>query len=216
MIKQFSSKNLKISLAQIYGVYIIIFFLWFLYRYLTRFSDITDELIAKPLLWIVPILFVYLVYTKQNFLSLFSLKNITIKMILLGIGGGVFLTVLQIIPLMMNGYAKFHIPPGLFNLTLATVGTAISEEVLFRGFIFKQLQNYYSIFASYLIDSLLFSAIHIPILLFISHYSGNSLLIALYITFASSLVFCWVYSYSKNLWVVILTHFMMDFLPLVY
>ena len=99
---------------------------------------------------------------------------------------------------------------------LSRINISPPEEVLFRGFIFKQLQTYYSLITVYIVDSLLFATIHIPILLFISHYSGNSLLIALYITFASSLVFCWLYTYSKNLWVAIIAHFIMDFLLLIY
>lgn len=216
MKKKITSKQYPIPLIKIYVVYIVVFVLWLTYRYTTRFSDITDELVAKPLIWLLPIIIVFLADSRQSFSSIFSFKNLSWKMILLGIGGGILLAILQIIPLRMNGYSEFHILPGLFDLTLATVGIAISEEILFRGFIFKQLQNYYSLITAYIIDSLLFSAIHIPILLFITNYTGNSLLIALYVTFASSIVFCWLYSYSKNLWVVILAHFIMDFLLLVY
>ena len=216
MKRKVISRKTVVPLLYIYGVFVVVFIFWLAYRYLTHFSDIIDELLAKPFIWIVPILFVWFAHSKHNFLSLFSINNLTWGKILLGVGGGIVLVALQIIPLMANGNAKFHIPPGLLSLTLATVGTAITEEVLFRGFIFKQFQNYYSSITNFIITSLLFAVIHVPILLFINGYSGNSLLVPLYILFINSLLFCWLYYYTKNLWVAILAHFIIDVLLLIY
>ena len=54
-------------------------------------------------------------------------------------------------------------------LTIATIGTAISEEVLFRGFFFKEFQKYYSSTVSNGITSILFALVHVPIFIFIQH-----------------------------------------------
>jgi membrane protease YdiL (CAAX protease family) len=186
-----------------------------LYRYLTSFSDITDEVLAKPVIWLMPLVGLLLIFPKKHLLSIFGIRDLTVRNVLLGIAAGVFLTLLQLIPLALHGFAKISVPPDILVLTLATVGTAFCEEVLFRGFIFRQLSYHYSSLITYPLTSILFAVIHIPYLLQINHYSGIPLLLSLYVIFASSIIFCLVYSYTKNLWVVILAHFVMDFLLLI-
>ncbi|MBI4098102.1 MAG: CPBP family intramembrane metalloprotease [Candidatus Levybacteria bacterium] len=216
MKKQYtqSKKPSSISLQNIFGAYVAIFLLWFIYRYTTHFGDLVDELLVKPIIWLLPVFFLML--PKKNLFALLTLQNLTIKKIFLAVMGGLFLSLLQILPNMLKGYDHFHISANFSVLAIATIGTALSEELLFRGFIFTQLQKYYSSITSYTITSFLFAAIHIPILLFVNHIYGTSLLIPLYVVFASSIMFCFLYTYTKNLWAPIIAHYVLDMLLIIF
>lgn len=211
-----SKRTSSISLQNIVGVYVAIFLLWFIYRYITHLGDLIDELLVKPIIWVLPVFFLML--PKKNIFALLTLQNLTIKKVVLAVMSGVLLSLLQILPNMLKGYDHFHISANFSVLAIATIGTALSEELLFRGFIFTQLQKYYSSITSYATTSLFFAAIHIPILLFVNHnhIHGTSLLIALYVIFASSIMFCFLYAYTKNLWVPIIAHYVLDMLLVIF
>lgn len=208
------AKTLKVSIPLLGLTYIVIFASWFLYRYFTHFSDVVDELIIKPIVWITPVIIISF-WKKISFNEL-GLKNLTGRFLLLSIISGIGLTALQFIPIYLQNHKPLFIPSNFIVLTVATIGTALSEEILFRGFFFKEFQKYYSSTMSNGIVSLLFALMHIPIFIVIQHLTGTSLLVSLYITFASSVVFCLLYNYTKNLWTPIIAHFILDVLLLIF
>lgn len=188
--------------------YMGILICWFVYRYFTRFPDTVDELIVKPLVWIGPVILVHL--WKKISLKELGFKRIAIKFALLSIMCGLGLTALQFVPVYLQTHKLPRLPTNFTMLAIATIGTAISEEILFRGFLFKELRKYYSSFISNGITSALFAFIHIPIILFIQHTSGLNLFLGLYVTFASSIVFGLLYEYTKNLWSPVIAHYVLD------
>ena len=207
-------KTYKISIPLLSLTYFIVFVCWLLYRYFTRFPDLVDELLMKPLIWISPV--IYISFLKKFRFKELGFKILSLRFFLLSAVIGIGLTALQFLPL----YFQFHkvpsIPPDFIILALATIGTAVSEEILFRGFIFKQLQKQFSTIISTLITSILFSFMHVPILIFIQNTAGINLISSLYIIFVSSLVFCLLYWYTKNLWSPIIAHFILDTLLLIF
>ena len=97
----------------------------------------------------------------------------------------------------------------IINLLLCLL-TAINEEIVFRGVIFKEFKNNNSNFKAILYSSIAFGLVHI---LNISSIASipYTLLQCLY-SFALGLVLSLAYCYSKNLIISILIHFLFNFL----
>lgn len=207
------SKN-TLSLQLLFFLYFFVLAAWTYYRNVTRSPEIVDELLAKPVIWILPI-FIVLIWKKVGFQTL-SFKPVTLRLIFLSVLSGIGLSLLQIIPNILKGYEYIHIPSGLGFLLASTIGTAVYEEMFFRGFFLQQLQNYFSASIASGISAVLFMSMHIPILVFVSHLSEASLFLRLYVILASGIAYGLLYLYSKNLWYPIIAHYILDVILLVF
>ncbi len=206
--------TLKISIPFLTLTYLVIFLCWLLYRYFIHFPDVTTELIVKPIFWIGPV--IAICFWKKKSLNELNFKKLPLSFTLLSVISGTSLAALQFFPIYLQNHKLLSIPPNLAVLTIATISTALSEEILFRGFFFKEFQKYYSPLVSNGITSILFAVMHLPILIFTQNISGISLLLSLYIIFASSVVFCFLYNYTKSLWASVIAHFVLDILLLFF
>lgn len=106
------------------------------------------------------------------------------------------------------------------NLVLAgilTMMTAISEEILSRGFILKRLyEDSSNMYSSSFIASTLFLVLHIPILFTIPNLSGSMLLLFMTTDFILSLVNSFIFLDRKSLLAPILIHALYNFAILFY
>jgi len=201
----------KIPTKNIFLTFFIVGSLWFLYRKTVYSTDIIDELIFKPLIFLTPL---FILFSRHKIkASSLNLKKPSEKIIILSVLVGLGLSLLQIVPLILRHH-NFHIPPNFLPLIIATVGTAVIEEIFFRGFLLEQLTRHFSKYSANVLSSFLFSLIHIPIIIFVNHTSGVDFLIALYIIFASSILYGILYLKNKTLWSPIIAHYVVDILLL--
>ena len=189
--------------------YIIIFAFWALYRYYTNYSIFIDEVLAKPVLWVGPAIIASII-KRLNF-KLLEIKRIAFKSIVLSIIAGIGLVLLQLIPIHLKNPASLNLPSNLLVLMISLVFTAFSEEILFRGFFYKQFQKFYPAILSNILVSFLFFIIHLPVLIFDQNIVSAGLLSSFPSLFVSSFTFGFLYSYTKSLWSPIVAHFIMDF-----
>lgn len=170
---------------QVYIVWFIIFILWALFRANFYFPEAIDELIVKPLIFVVPVLFV--VWVRENkslkeFGLLPSWKNLFLDLYI-----GVVLGVLFAIEGLLSNYIKYgqfsfapldtaKIYPTIEYFLLINLATSISEEILGRGFLYNRFYKIYKkqLWAA-VVSSFLFLLLHIPIMFTRVHLTGNAL-----------------------------------------
>lgn len=189
------SKTSVIKNVTIYSTYLLIF--WAFYRFLFQLPDNIEELVIKPIIWLVPI--AYIVWKEGFGISSlgFTFKNL-FSSIYLSVGLG---TVFVLEALLAN-FLKYHgfnfganvgSTPILASLGLS-FATAFSEETAFRGYIFNRLgYALKSEFTANIIQTILWTAIHIPIAFFVQNLSLPAGMVYLFLTaifgFGSAFIF---------------------------
>jgi len=159
--------------------------------------------IIVPILTIVSFSWLYKVFEKRKFTE-FSIngigKNFTIGLML-----GLILYVLTVLAVFfIGGYevaisinsVVFIIPPLAGALT-----TSILEETLFRGFIFRIVEEKLGSYITLIISAIIFGLPHI-----VSDNSAGFLMATI-----MGLLLAIYYMYSRNLWCVIALHFAWNF-----
>lgn len=192
----------------IYSTYLII--IWAFYRFLFQFPEDIEELVIKPVLWLVPLLYFI---RKEGFgiSSLgFNFKKL-FPAVYLSIGlGSIF-----VIEGLLTNYLKY----GGFNFAanigssplLVSLGlsfaTAFSEETAFRGYIFNRLGfALRNEFNANLIQTILWIAIHIPIAFFIWKLPLSAGLVYLGLTGIFGIGSAFIFARTQNIWGSIFLH----------
>lgn len=201
----------KISLIKnvtVYSTYLIL--VWAFYRFLFQFPNEVEELVIKPILWLLPLFFLV---KKEGFgLSSigFTFKNL-FPSIYLSLGLGAIFVLEGLITNYLK-YNGFNFGANVGNLPLMTTlglsfATAFSEETAFRGYIFSRLlaatKNEIS---ANVITTLLWTGIHVPIAFFIWKLSLSAGLTYLALTAIFGMGSSFIYSRTKNVWGSIFLH----------
>ncbi len=134
-------------------------------------------------------------------------KRAIIKNLLIGIVLGVVLQSLTILVIFLKGgYSIISINPILFIIPPLTIGitSAIIEETLFRGIVFRILEEKLGSYLSLLISALIFGALHII-------NPNSSLTTGIGLAIQAGLLLGAAYIYSRNLWFPIAIHFAWNF-----
>jgi membrane protease YdiL (CAAX protease family) len=197
------------------NLWAVILIAWSIYRTYFKLPEWFDEFLAKPLVFVLPVLiYIRSVEKKDIFSGLFINKNfkIFIKEFLISVGVGFILLLTALISI----YLRFkkvsfigHFPTfDMFGMIFLTaLATGITEEILSRGFVLKRLyeesKNAYS--ASFF-ASILFFFLHVPILFANNRISGNMLLMFMMTDLLLSMVNGLIMIQRKSLTVPILIH----------
>lgn len=202
---------MKNTLRRVGRLYLFIFIVWGLYRLIFRLPESVEEIILKPLLWLVPTFYIVFKIEKKGLLSLgYNTKDFG-RSFLKGLSFGVlFLVVgLSLNYIRYGGFEFKNLPLGEFfwpAIFLSFV-TAITEETVFRGYILNRLWEITkSGGAANILSSVGFSLIHLPITIFIYHYSLPQVFIFTLLVFLSSLGSGLLFVWTKNIWASILIH----------
>lgn len=192
----------------IYTTYLLL--IWAFYRFLFQLPDNIEELYVKPIIWLVPLF--YFVWKEREGLSSlgYTFKNL-FPAIYLSIGFGALFLVEAIVTnfakyggLIFNANIGSSPIMGALGLSLAT---AISEETAFRGYIFSRLTLVLrSAVSANIIQAIVWTAIHIPVVFFVWGYSLSQGLIYLAITMVFGIGSAFIFSRTKNIWGSILLH----------
>ena len=130
-----------------------------------------------------------------------------VKSLVYGAGLGMLLQSLTVLVIYLKGgYTIVNINPILFILPPLTMAftSAIVEEILFRGILFRVIEEKLGSYLSLLISALLFGFIHIS-------NPNSSFLTAVGLAIQAGLLLGAAYIYAKNLWFPIAIHFAWNF-----
>jgi membrane protease YdiL (CAAX protease family) len=192
----------------IYAAYLIVF--WAFYRFLFKLPEDIEELIVKPVTWLLPLVFI-LRKEKMGLGSIgITLKNL-FPSVYLSLGlGAVFVAEALLTNYIKYGGFNFGANIGTFPL-LPSLGlsfaTAFSEETAFRGYIFNRLTSVFkNELTANLIQTVLWTAIHVPIAFFVLKMALGPGLVYLFITAIFGLGSAFIFGRTKNVFGSIFLH----------
>ncbi|MBI4059173.1 CPBP family intramembrane metalloprotease [Candidatus Microgenomates bacterium] len=199
------------------SLYAFIFVVWGFYRLLFKLPEVVEELMLKLLVWLVPL---YWVLAKEGVSSSaealksvgWTNKNI-FKSIYLAIGLGVLFAAegmiinsvkyggsFNFLQISLSGVALL----GALGLSLVT---AISEETVFRGFIFSRVwQAMNNEWKANILTSIAWSLVHLPITIFVFKYDPAQIASFLLLTFLFGAASSFVYARTGNIASSVLLH----------
>ena len=202
------AKTTLIKNVTIYSVYLIL--VWAFYRFLFRLPDQVEEIVIKPILWLAPLVW----FLRKEGLGISSL-GITLKKlfpaIYLSIGLGAIFVGEGLLTNFLK-YGGFHFganlgtTPFMASLGLSFI-TAFSEETAFRGYIFGRLLiALKSELSANIIQTLLWTAIHVPIAFFVWGYTLSQGIIYLFLTAIFGMGSAFIFGRTKNIAGSVLLH----------
>lgn len=172
---------------QVFIVWFIIFILWAFYRANVVMAEWVDELLVKPLVFVLPVLYVVLIREKKKLKELGLAPRAKDFFVDLYIGVAIgILFALEGLLVNYLKYGKFSFTPilaakitgGIGLFILINLITSLWEEILARGYLYKRLhQISQNQFGAAIISSFLFLLLHIPILFTRLHLTGTSLIV---------------------------------------
>lgn len=201
-------RELILKNVTIFISYLLI--VWGFYRFLFKFPDEVEELVIKPIVWLLPVVY-FLRKEKLGLSSIgFTLKNL-FPSIYLSIGlGAIF--VFEALLINYVRYKGFNFGANLGSLPFMTslglsFATAFSEEVAFRGYLFNRvwfaLKNEWN---ANLITSALWAFVHIPVTFFVWKLDPAAALIYLGLTTLFGIGSAFVFARTRNILSSILLH----------
>lgn len=203
-----ATKTSFVKNATIYSAYLII--VWAFYRFLFRFPDHIEELVIKPVVWLLPLIY----YIRKEGFGISSL-GFTFKRLFPAIYLSIGLGAIFVLSAVVSNFLKY----GSFNFganigstpLLASFGlsfaTAISEETAFRGYLFSRLllatKNEW---VSNILQTAVWTGIHVPIAFFVWDYSIYQGIIYLILTAMFGMGSAFIFSRTKNIWGSVFLH----------
>lgn len=202
------NKTTIVKNVTIYAAYLII--VWAFYRFLFQFPDDVEELIIKPVIWLLP-LFYFVRKERQGLSSLgITFKNLFPAIYLsLGLGS------LFVVEGLLTNYLKYgnlNFGANIGSLPIMSslglsFATAFSEETAFRGYIYGRLVSVMGgEWAPNLIQTIAWTAIHVPIAFFIWKYTLPQALVYLLITAIFGIGSAFIFGRTKNVFGSIFLH----------
>ena len=161
--------------------------------------------IVVAILAIVSYIYLYTFYEKRE-ITEFT-KNGIIKSLTIGIILGVVLQSLTILVIYLKGgYSIVTINPILFLVPPLTMAftSAIFEETLMRGIIFRITEEKLGSYFGLIISAVLFGAMHLA-------NPNSSMTAAIGLAIQAGLLLASAYIYARNLWFPIAIHFAWNF-----
>ena len=201
---------------QTFIIWFLIFIIWAFYRSKIALPEKIDEFIVKPLIFVVPPVFLVWVWENKKLKELglvFEVKKFLTDLYI----GVVLGIILAVEGLMANylKYGKFSFEPvdaviaagGIGSFLLINLATAVSEEILGRGFLYGRLYKATKKqLWSAMIASFLFMLLHFPIMFTRLHLTGSALLFYPLSIFLMGVTNSYLYTLRGNLLLPILLH----------
>lgn len=203
---------MKTKIRRVFGLFGFIFVVWGCYRLVFRFPEEFEEVVLKPIIWLGPTFWVVSRKEKKRLSSLGLTTKNFFKSLYLGIGLGMIFALVGIFAnfikyggLKFSGYQKdWLIFLGSFGVSFAT---AFCEETVFRGYIFSRLKEILKEEnQANILTGVMFVFVHLPISIFVFHYSFFQLLIYCCLVFLFSFGSAIVFGHTENIFSSILAH----------
>lgn len=195
-------------MKNIFKVWITVLVLWFIYRYLLNFPETIDELLAKPIIFVlVPTMVMGLKMLPgfEKWKTFFTDLTIGVFM------GFVFAVVSVIANKLKYGELSFYptIPMmgfGIISYLVLSIFTSFSEEVLGRGIFFANLRKELGLIDASAVASMLSLSLYLPILFIRIKPDPSTLIVFLISSFVLSVINSILYSIRGNIVLPILLH----------
>jgi membrane protease YdiL (CAAX protease family) len=195
-----------------YTFYYIFYLLltWSIYRFVFQFPDTLEELLIKPVIWLLPLIFL-LNKEKRGLESIGFTKKNLFKGIYFALALGVVFAI-EALAANFVKYQGFNFSANigdeaiLISLALS-FATAFSEEISFRGYIFTRLwEKSGNEFVANLITSVFWALIHVPVVLFVWNVNLQAALVYLLLTTLFGVGSAFIYARTKNVFSSIFLH----------
>lgn len=201
---------------QVFVVWFIIFLAWAFYRAYFFYPEWVDELIVKPIVFVLPVLYAVLRVEKKGLKSL-GLKLAPLSFFVDLYVGFILGVIFAIEGLVVNfvKYSKFSFVPilavsqigGWGSFFLLNLATSIWEEILGRGYLYQRLyKSGNDQLGSALSASFLFLLLHIPIMFTRLDLMGISLIIYPLSIFLLGVANSYILSLRRSLVLPVLIH----------
>lgn len=206
---------------QVLNIYGVILIIWSIYRWKVVMPDWIDEFLFKPLVFVLPIYWLITHSESKNFFEEIWLNTKKLgSNCMIGLGlGGVFIISALFAQYVKIGRIDFSMIDSQ-NILLAlaiTMATALSEEILSRGYILKRFyEESNNPYTASFNASLLFLVLHIPVLFTIPELRGTLLILFLATDFILSMINSFIYLDRKSLVAPILIHALYNVAVLLY
>lgn len=193
-----------------FRVWLFIFISWSIYRLFFIFPEWIDELVIKPVVFLGPIL--YLLNKEKKGINDIGLKKGHLfNDIYLGLFLGVLFALEGLVANYLK-YGRFSFAPllplkgtGVLIYIFLSLGTAFSEEILGRGFLFKRMfEESKNVFKAAGYSSFLFLCLHLPVAFM--NLSSWTLIVYLISVFILGMINSFLFKIRKTLTVPILVH----------
>jgi membrane protease YdiL (CAAX protease family) len=195
------------------NLWAIILIVWSIYRAKFKMPEWFDEFIAKPMVFVLPVYYYIVKKENKDFLTEIYLKS---KLFISDIFLSLMVVVLFFSSAVTANYIKFNKliffkgkfePVDILVIVVIALATAISEEILSRGFVLKKLyEESKNVYTASFLASILFFFLHVPILFTNPRISGNTLLIFMATDMILSLANSYIFLERKSLVLPIMIH----------
>lgn len=185
---------------------------WGLYRYFVHVPEWADEFIFKPIVFVLPVLWYVINKEKETIASVGLTMRNFFNSVYIGLGFGLIFA-LEGLATHAIKYGKLDVTPIAafqqygFSLIVLSFATAFSEELLSRGFVFNRLyEKSKNLPYAAILSSLMFMALHIPILVTSNKLTGMTLVLFFVTDFVLALANSLLYYNTGSLVAPILVH----------
>ena len=195
-------------------LFVFIFLVWGLYRLLFKLPEEIEEMLIKPIVWLVPVFYLL----RKEGKGVRSI-GVTSKNLFPAIYSALILGVIFAVEGVFVNYLKydqirFEANIGTDFLLIGLVislATAISEEIAFRGFIFNRLLHVIGReWTANVFTTFMWLAVHLPIAIFWWEFDILGTIGYLLLTGAYSLGSGFLFARTKNVSSSILLHLMWE------
>ncbi len=192
----------------LYSVYLIM--VWTVYRFSgITIPEVLDEFVVKPIVWIGPIIFI--IRSEKDWLKSLGVtrQNLLPGLYLAAILGVTFAIEAYVVNYLKygNSFAFNLTKTPIFYALFVSLGTAVSEELAFRGFIFNRYSKYFkNEILAILLTSLLWVVIHIPASFALLGYSFYDAFSFWFLAFLYSVGACFIFARTKNIFSAIVLY----------
>jgi membrane protease YdiL (CAAX protease family) len=170
----------------------------------TTLSYAIIEIVVSFLINILPV-FLYLKYIdKVDAFEYLQLKQYWKRGVIIGTILAVLIFLLYVWELAMPSWKSFYITWD--SILSIAILTGFFEEIPFRGFILKKLQERFNFWTSAIISSALFACVHLPNWI----ASGSLTIASVVFVFIFGAIMAIMLKYSKSLWTPIIFHSLFD------
>lgn len=203
----------QLSQKHIFALFSFIFVLWAFYRYFPEVLPVwAEELILKPLIWLIPTFWLVRKIEKEPLSSLgLTKKNLSVSLYW-GIGLGMVFALEGFLVNLLKyrglQLISLNQTPLVFlgSVALSFV-TAFSEETVFRGCIFNRLWKIWeNEWLASFVSAFLFALIYLPIGVFVLGYKPLAMLVYLFLIFIYGIASAFTFARTGNLFSSILIH----------
>jgi len=208
-------KSKTTPLQKALNLWAVILIVWCIYRTYFKMPEWFDEFIAKPLVFVLPVVYYIKKVDKKNvlsslYISLKPKKLFQDFLYAVGIGVIFFVTASLAYFAKSGKFLSFNhniSSVNIFLIIITALATGITEEILSRGFVLKKLyEESKNPISSIFFSSILFFFLHVPILFTNAKIGGNLLLVFLATDLLLSMINGLIFIERKSLVIPIILH----------